>query len=303
MSESRIWEDTPDTTAFPPEDPAEPFGETPYPERIAHYAKWAWDRKLAGETRLSLRRMPGLAEARAAVLGARSSGILPVVSLCTENGGVPAEREELLAALLCLQELGIAAFGLDFPRVTDEVAELFDHLAPYAQVPLLARPESPADAAQFSSLLRAGAEYLACGQAAKNAAFAAIAATPSYARPPRPEDSPLLLCDGSGVYYLEEDFTLSDEMECSLDMAGEILKQEDLGYDALCFLVETVDDAHFFGLNAHLARCAVCVRAAGPEALEMALLLYSGRALIDSRSEVEKDTLHLLARQYGALIR
>ena len=277
----------------------EPFGETPYLELIEEYHNLAWAKKETGAAKLVLAGRSGLHEARAAVLGARMTGLPVYASVPASQEGRLPEEPPLLAALLCLQELGIAAFGIEFPRVTGEILELFTQLAPYAKVPLLARPET-ADRQGYESLLRAGVDHLC---ADSEFARSAVASTTPVARPPRQEDAPLLLCDATGVYYLEEDFTVSDEIECSLDMSDEILELEDTAVDALCFHVVSTGDAMELGRNAHMARCASCILAEGEGPLETALALYTCRALIDARSDVEEETMQALARAYGAIIR
>lgn len=275
---------------------SEPFGESPYLEQIEFYSRQAFSAGQAGAEHLTLH-MPGLHEARAAVLGARGAQLPLYVLFSTDE----SEPEKLLAALLCLQTLDIAGFGLEFTHVNSAIISLYAELAPYAKVSLVASPVqvSPADRA---ALARAGVEVLFLpSEQQPDHEFASLQTRLTI--PPRPESAPLLLCDASGVYYLEEDFTLSQEIDCSRDMLESILEQEELAVDALYFRIKTPDDAYFFGLNIHMARCAVCIRAEGAELLEFALILYSGRALIDARSDVDKATLQALAKSYGAVIR
>lgn len=273
-------------------------GNTPHEggsclELIDRYYEAALLGKQAGADRLLLRGMPGLYEARAAVIGCRSAG-LPV-DLLLELSALREEhrQEEGLAALLCLQELGIRSFGFAFSRGGTERAalELFAAIRPYAKIPLCCHGVE-----ERAPLARAGVEYFWQEDGGLQRETAGVV-------PPRPEDAPLLLCDESGVYYLEEDFTLSEPITCSRDMLEEILEQEDQAFDALCFHVKNVDDAHFLGGNAHMVRSGVCILAEGEEALEMALVYYCGRALADSRSDVEDAALRRLAGAYGAIVR
>lgn len=302
MNRPSVLRDNPAAELLPSGKTPEPYGDTPYLELIEYYAERALVKKRERADKLLLRDMPGLSEARAAVLGARTARLPVYVSVRTEAGGHAAEPEELLACLICLQELGVAAFGLDARTVTAELTAALSELLPYAKTPLFVRLKN-ADENAYAALLRAGVDFVFADDAQYEAAQRAAQAARPVQHPPRPEDAPLLLCDTSGVYYLEEDFTLSEEIECSLDMAEEILEREDEGEDALCFHIETVDDAHFFGLNTHMMRGAVCILAEGAELLEIALAHYPGRALIDARSDVEEQALAALAAGYGAVIR
>lgn len=299
-----IFCDRADHWIFPAGTSTDPLGLLPTLELIDQYATAARQREQQGADRIVLRDMPDLIQARAAVLGARTVELPVYVTLSAPSD--TWTEEEVLAALLCLQELGICGFGLDFGHVTAGVLAQLNQLTPYAKVPLLARPDSAASASQMASLLQAGARLLCCtaGEEVQTAAaHQAVAETVLIAPPPRPEDAPLLLCDESGVYYLEEDFTLSEEIPCSRDMSEAILDQEEQAVDALCFHITSVDDALHFGENAHMARCAVCLLAEQEEALETALSLYCGRALVDARSDVEEETLLALAARYGGVVR
>jgi 5-methyltetrahydrofolate--homocysteine methyltransferase len=215
-----------------------------------------------------------LRDTRIAVLGARQPGVPVYVLMDTGESGETAEGDSLLACLLCLQELGIAGFGWRHSSPDTDMPALWRELAPYAKVPLIIEESG-------------GLSLL----------------SPAESRPPRPEDAPLLLCAGSGVYYLEEDFTITSSLPCEPDMCGEILEAEDEGSDVLLFHVETLEDAEHLGRNCHLAVDAVGILAESEEALEAALLHYPGRALVDARSDVPEERLQYLAEGYGAVVR
>lgn len=298
----QILEDIPLYTIRISDKLAEPFGDAPYLGQIEHYSEHAFVRKAEGAQWLMIRGTSCLHEARAAVLGAKTTGLPIFVSLRADE----LTQEELLAALICLQALGVAGFGLDLPSINHEMIALVNWLFPYAETGLFVQSAASISAAYWRLLLQAGVRYilLPAGDAQAAASIhTAMAEEILPAKPPRPEDAPILLSDGSGVYYLEEDFTLSEEISCSWDMLANILAQEEMAYDALCFRLENVDDAHFLGQNSHMMRSAACLQAATAEALEMGLLLYAGRALVDARSEVDPTFMRQCAQNYGAVIR
>jgi 5-methyltetrahydrofolate--homocysteine methyltransferase len=215
-----------------------------------------------------------LRDTRIAVLGARQPGVPVYVLMEAGEPGETADGDRLLACLLCLQELGIAGFGWRLSAPDTEKSALLRELAPYATVPLMIEESG-------------GLSLI----------------TPANPRPPRPEDAPLLLCAGSGVYYLEEDFTITEPLPCEPDMCGESLEAEDEGGDVLLFHVATLEDAEHLGHNCHLAVDAVGILAESEEALEAALLHYPGRALVDARSDLPEERLQFLAEGYGAVVR
>lgn len=290
----QIWEDRPEESIQSTGWTLEPYGDTSYLEAIEHFAEQAQLARQRGAKRLSLYGMPGLHEARAALLGARISGLPAAVTLRWDG----QEQEELLAALLCLQSLGAAAFGLDVHTVSAEIIDLYAALYPYAEIPLLARATAAVQPERLAALGLAGVALLSGKVDSRQLPNVQL---PAKSR--RPEDSPLLLADASGVYYMEEDFTRSGPIACSLDMLDDILEQEEMGFDTLCFHIKSVDDAHFLGQNVHMTRCAVSLLAEDAACLEMALTLYSGRALIDARSDVDDREMEALAAAYGAIVR
>ena len=85
-------------------------------------------------------------------------------------------------------------------------------------------------------------------------------------------------------------------------MAEDFFQAEDSGCDVLCVEVDTLDDAYHLSLNSHLARLPIGLRSDSIEALDMALLLFNGRVLLDSRSQLEREELEELAARYGTLV-
>lgn len=289
----------------------EPFGPIPYRDMVDIFAEQAQALKEGGAQLLLIRDMPSLAEARAAVLGARQTGLPLLVSLRLEARG------SLPAALICLQELGIAAFGVNYIGDSDEVAEQLRRLAPYAKVPLLAgldarfgENEGQVFTAQAYGqnhlpLIEAGARI--CGGGADVApehiaVLRGLLHSPPLPPLPAREESGKLLADEAGTYILREGYSLSKEIACEVDMSAAILEAEEDGADLLLFRIAGADDASFLGQNAHLCHTAVCLRASSAQALEEALFLYCGRAMIDSRSALEREELLALAGKYGALL-
>ena len=286
-------------------------------ELAAYYAERALALKKIGAELILLHGFGGLYHARLAALGAREAG-LPVL-VCIDCGeGEPeslaepqtAHGDSALACLLCLQELGIAAFGLagSFERVEPLLRVLY----PYAKTPLLAAPlpdrEPEVWVACARWVLEAGARLFAMADSPAVYLEALLPLLAEYECAPFkaaacPGGAPILLADPGGAYYLYEDFSLSEPVEMSVDMAQAILEAEEEGADALLFEIADLEDAENFVQNIAMARRAVCILAHDAGALEYCLLSYPGRALLDSRSEMEREALERLAREYGALIR
>ena len=86
------------------------------------------------------------------------------------------------------------------------------------------------------------------------------------------------------------------------DMADELIAAEEESCDVLLIRIESADDAMIFEDNAHLAALPVMFSADDEIALKAALMLYDGRAMIDSETAIRKDALEKIAIKYGSLV-
>lgn len=290
----------------------EPFGPLPYTDLIDTYAEQALALKEGGVQGLLIQDMPSLGEARAALLGARQAHLPVLVSLTLGEDGKTQAGDDPLGVLICLQELGIAAFGLggDSP---EELLLPLRRIAPYAKVPLMAFPglgEVPPEEVSKAcwELLAAGARILGGGRGAVPEHMGALRILldefddEAFPPPPPSQDPALLLSNGSEVYYLEGETIFSQPIAVTPEVSGAILEEEGKPIDALLFrLEEDIREAWHLGQHLHLCHTAVCFEAEREEALEMALLYYSGRALIRSDT-IHPSTLLALAEGYGAVV-
>ena len=293
--------------------PPEPFGPLPFTDLIDTYAEQSLILKDAGAGLILIQGMETLCEARAAVLGARQSRLPIFVTLTIDDSGKTSAGCDPLAALVCLQELGISAFGLQCDDGPQALLEPLRRLAPHAKVPLIARPGmegiDPEEVSRSCwELLAAGVRILGGGRGA----------TPDHMRalrilldhfdyqsfpPPKPSEDPaVLLADECNVYYIEEGAEYSPPIDCSAELTTDILNAEEANPDLLLFHLRDVQDAYHLAQSVHLAHTAVCLKADNEEALEVALLYYCGRAAIHRECGVNPNSLELLAKGYGAVV-
>ena len=85
-------------------------------------------------------------------------------------------------------------------------------------------------------------------------------------------------------------------------MTDELLELEGESVDVIVVEINTIDDAKDWACNAHMANLPVCFYSHDEISLRLALLLYNGRAMIDSRSSLEEEKLQKIAEKYGAVI-
>lgn len=294
----------------------EPFGDLPFLELVDCFAEQAFALKRAGVDLIVCETMTSLTECRAALLAARETGLPVYVSVTVDDSGRTPQEADPMAVLITMQGLGASAFGINCSDSSQGLEEQFLRLAPQANIPLLAKPSaglSPDRVLSPREFARTMERLLLAGV---TIAGGCCQTTPAHIRElrrlldsfdfsavqiERDEHEITAACDAQS-FSLEEEFEFSDELRCSLDMSDEILEIEDRGEDVLLVRVHTAEDAHFFAFNAHMARLPVAFVSDSEEALEMALVLYNGRAIIDSMSDLPRETLERLAMGYGATV-
>lgn len=300
----------------------EPFGETEFMELINIYAQQALALKKAGADLIICETMMSLTEVRAALMGAKQSGLPVFVTITVDEKGKTLTGADVLSCLLTLQAMGAAAFGLNCSAGPDKMLEYIEKITPYAKIPVIAKPNAgvpkAGETAQFSmdgdtmavhmeKLLEAGASIIGgcCGTTAGHIAKmreVIDAFDFNTVKLHEERTAPIIVCNEGEVFFLEESFELSEPVECSVDMADDLLDAEDEGCEAILVHVKDIDDAYHFGINCHMAKIPVSIIADSAEALEMALLYYNGIAMIDSRSDVDEDEMKKLSDGYGAPI-
>ncbi|MEM1485012.1 homocysteine S-methyltransferase family protein [Oscillospiraceae bacterium PP1C4] len=291
----------------------EPFGDTEFVRLISIYAEQAAALAKAGVDLLVIETMSSLAECRAAAIAARQTGLPVMLTMTVNSEGRTMWGDDVLACLIVLQDMGLYAFGLNCSEGPDDMVPLFERIAPYAKIPLIAKPNAGnplLTPIQFSDkcarLLRRGVSIIGgcCGT------------NPEYISALRhmldsfdidrvkiqPEEYEILAAARS-TYYLDNDLEYSDPITCEVDMADVLLDISHESYDAVLIHLDTPDDGYRFSLNAHMIDMPVAFESESPEALENALLHYNGKALVVSTSSaLEKELLEEIAARYGAIV-
>lgn len=130
----------------------EPVQALDFHELIDIYAEQAFALQKGGADLLVVETMLSLTEARAALLGARQTGMPVYVTFTVDEKGKTLSRGDPLSALIVLQRLGAAGFGVNCCAGFAPLEELFRRLVPYARIPLIAKPARVCPA--ICSLLR-----------------------------------------------------------------------------------------------------------------------------------------------------
>nr|WP_320114749.1 homocysteine S-methyltransferase family protein [uncultured Desulfuromonas sp.] len=121
----------------------EPFGDLPFDDAVAAYAEQARALVAGGVDGFVIETMMDLQEARAALIAVRESCDLPVmVSMTFGTDGRTLNGSDPLSALITLQSLGADAVGCNCSTGPQDMAKVIATMKPYADVPLLAKPNA-----------------------------------------------------------------------------------------------------------------------------------------------------------------
>lgn len=304
----------------------EPFGESTFTEVMRVFRDQA---KVLLESDVDffvVETMVSIAEARAAAIALRKLNKPVMITMTVDEEGNTLDGGKAVNALIILQELGIAAFGLNGSYGPAAMKDVFIQMAEYAKIPLVAKPSavsfdeptqsltpiSPDEMAQqMKQLIIAGASLVGgCCQTTPEHIKAlgnvlTITPPPSIFNLDRPieKEDEIILADSKQHYHLYSDqMDCSEPICCSADMCDDFLRLEEERYDVIVIQLDTVEEAREFSENAHFSTLPICFLTHDELTLRLALMLYTGKALIDSRSSIEEDTLKYIAQKYGAII-
>lgn len=297
-----------------------PYGDAAFSELRTAVSQQAKAAKAAGADFFAVETMTSLAEARAAVLSCRKLGLPILVTLAVDEEGKTPSGASAVSCLVTLQELGIAGFGLNCGSGIQAYPELIRELRPFAKVPLIAKPSAGLPGSDgsyamspkvftegFVPILQAGAQIAGgcCGTGPEHlASLRELVDQFDFGSVQGPRDHhDLLLANGVQTFLMDDDnVEFTEPLRCSVDMADELLALEEDSRDVILVEVHTPDDALQFAINAHFTRLPVCFYSEDELSLKTALLLYQGRALVDSQSPIDRPVLERIAQKYGAVV-
>ena len=281
-----------------------PYGETPFEGLVDLYAQRC--RALSGAGLLLVEDVQAMAQARAALLGARQAGReqpLLVVCRCDEEGRTPTGGD-VLACGIVMQGMGAAAFGLcgDDPDVlTEQLARLHQYL----DLPLIvqlqggeAAPHAPAWAAAGARIFLSPARPQAVADLR-----AALEGVDFAALPPVERDPDVIPCASEKeARFITPDVDM-ETIQCSPDLVEDILTaEEERPVGALRIAILEQDDVDLFAQEQYAIRDALCLWSDVPELMEAALRAYQGRAFYDGTAQLPPEVLERLRRDYGLIL-
>ena len=285
----------------------EPFGDVTFEELVTAYAEQAAALEEAGVDLFLLGEGMTMAEERAAMLAVRQASSRPVVVLarCDEEGRTESGTD-VLAALIVMQGMGAAAFGLSTDEGAEVLLEQLQRLTPYAAIPLAAVVSEPEQ--ELQDLAEAGVKLFACGGALSGDGPSLLArdlALVDFSRFVPPEHDPDVIPCASEkeARFITPDVDVGETIECTSDLMEEILEAEETcPQGALKIAILEEDDVAIFAENQYVVRDALCLWSDVPELLEQALRVYQGRAFWDGTGDLEPEFLAEMSRKYGLVL-
>lgn len=290
----------------------EPFGDASFDQVLDAYREQAAALARAGADFLIAETMMNLYEMRAAVLAGRETGLPVFVSATVDERGRTLSGASGPACYTAVRALGADAFGFNCSFGPEGMLERIQELAPYADIPLIAKPNAgmPCEDHPFcydlspeqmgtamTRLLEAGARLVGgcCGAFPEYITAIRAAVDRFDADTPAPNGNiDDVLTDGRNVFRLTGEEEISEEIPVDDDLPDSFMDCEE---DIAAVRLESAEDAEELARNAQFRQGPVCICADDADALERALLLYQGRPLVRSSSASCAD----LCERYGAI--
>lgn len=317
----------------------EPMGTLPFEEALEIFAELV----RAGRDKadiIAIETMTDLYEVKAAVLAAKENSDLPVmVSMSFEANGRTFTGTSLEAMALTLEGLGVDAMGINCSLGPDEIFPMIMKLKTLTSVPVFAKPNAglpdpstgayAMDAEDFakkmSGFFREGVGILGgcCGTTpefiegiSKEAGL--------YKTSPQECDRTLSLCSGSNVVKVDHVTVIGERINpTGKKRLKQALIDEDYDY-ILSQAMEQIDaGAEILDVNVGVPKLddvkmlprvvkklqsitdlPLQIDSGNPEAIEAALRVYNGKAIVNSVNgeEAVMDRILPSVKKYGAAV-
>lgn len=317
----------------------EPMGTLPFEEALEIFAELV----RAGRDKadiIAIETMTDLYEVKAAVLAAKENSNLPVmVSMSFEANGRTFTGTSLEAMALTLEGLGVDAMGINCSLGPDEIFPMIMKLKTLTSVPVFAKPNAglpdpstgayamDADdfAKKMSGFFREGVGILGgcCGTTpefiegiSKEAGL--------YETSPQECDRTLSLCSGSNVVKVDHVTVIGERINpTGKKRLKQALIDEDYDY-ILSQAMEQIDaGAEILDVNVGVPKLddvkmlprvvkklqsitdlPLQIDSGNPEAIEAALRVYNGKAIVNSVNgeEAVMDRILPSVKKYGAAV-
>lgn len=320
-----------------------PMGDLDFETAVDAYKEMVVSGVKAGADCCIIETMGDTSEIKAAVLAVKESCGLPVfVTMVFDERGRLLTGADVQTAVAMLEGLGVDALGLNCGFGPEQMLPLVDQLEKCCSIPILVSPNAglpvvvngqtmynvpPEDFAKtMAEIVRKGAWMVGgcCGTTPEHIA-AEVAACRNLAPLPLPDNRRTVVSSGSMAVVIGEDPVVIGER---INPTGkkrfkQALREKDIEYILNEGIKQQDGGAHILDVNVGLPeidetemmRLAVSelqgvlnlplqIDTTSPEAMEAALRIYNGKAMINSVNGKEESmrTVFPLAKKYGGVI-
>lgn len=298
-----------------------PVGNVTFGEFVDIYTEQVRALEEAGVDLYIIETMTTIPETRAAVLAVKENSDKPVfVSMtCSENGRT-VMGNDVAAALVIFQSMGVDAFGLNCSTGPDKMLEQIRRIRKYAEVPLIAKPnagmpKSVDGQTVYDCTPEEMASYVEAFAAAGVGVFGSCCgSTPEHVRaihekmrniefiPPKPDyGDQIAVATEKDLYLLPPELHIGTVYSCDehLEDAFDAYEEDE---DALFFTlrIEQEEELSAFADYQYEIPGPLCILCDDRELLEKALRLYQGRAIY--AGNLSEEELLPLANKYGLIV-
>lgn len=262
----------------------EPYGEHKFSEIKKEYS--AQVERLQDSPSFVLKGMTMLSDLRAALLACRKTGkpvyaVLDIDEELRTTAELPAD-----AALITLQSMGLSGFGIKSDDEENVIAAV-KRLVNFAKIPV------------FAQLGRNAIDDI-CGAGID---VSEIESWCIFSVSDEKKENAIMLANEREAFFLEPDTTeLSEPVSCEANMDEILCDLSQESFDVLRIEINSPDDAVAFTENAHMATLPVMFTCEDDISVMLALMLYQGRALIDSTCTLDEETIRKASEKYGAVL-
>ncbi len=259
--------------------------------------------KDSGAKYVLLKNHKDLFNMRAGVLAAKTSKLPVFVLMEVDDEGKNNEDTDYIAALITLQALGAAAFGIYCTDGIKHETALIKKAFPHAEIPLIAVINSETDTEkELQRISEKGASiFIDTAENIQKDKLEFLKKLPVRFDPDSEKDSFAAAIDRE-VFFLPETPIFSEPLYCSYDMSDELIDFDDESINAIYIELISADDASYLSFNSNMTRLPFIIHSNDPIAIEAALRYFHGRLMIDTKCDIDEQRLTALAGKYGAIL-
>ena len=259
--------------------------------------------KDSGAKYVLLKNHKDLFNMRAGVLAAKTAKLPVFVIMEVDDEGKNNEDTDYIAALITLQALGAAAFGIYCTDGIKHETALIKKAFPHAEIPLIAVINTETDTQnELKRISEKGASiFIDAAENIQKQKIDFLKKLPVKFNINSEKDSFAAAIDRE-VFFLPETLVFSEPLYCSYDMSDELIDFDDENINAIYIELTSTDDASYLSDNSNMSKLPFIIHSNDFTAIEAALRYFQGRLIIDTKCDIDEQKLQKLARKYGAIL-